>query len=493
MPIQVRNLGTLYTGQVLAPDGTIRIRPSPTNPSELIMTVVGSGGGGAPAAHASTHEDAGSDPLAGEFTGITRVGTLDELNVSGVVRIGTTTDLGMGFDPTILIYNPDSAEALSEATLIANADAAVPPVAQFMFGWRNDATGVVQRRYAFGGFADDPDGGGSRFFFLDNVLAEYLLVADENGNVGIGNFLGSIPGKLSLPTHTTAVGGFWLGTDVTLHRSAANEANVVATAGLKVNGTLVSLAGHAHSAADLTSGTIPDARFPATLPAVSGANLTNLDASDLASGTVPLARLSGITNAEIAAAAAIAWTKLSKTGSSLADLATRSASDLSSGTVPDARFPATLPAASGANLTALNATQLTSGAVPAARLTALPVPTQWISGSANTTDAVTWVTLATLTIPTTSSAGIEARIQGRSTASATAAGYHVRACSIRTTGLGAASIMAQAAIADCMGAGLVGAAFQFVVSGATVSIQAKGLAATTIAWTATLVSTIERT
>jgi len=32
------------------------------------------------------------------------------------------------------------------------------------------------------------------------------------------------------------------------------------------------------TAASLTSGTIPDARFPATLPAVSGANLTNLPA-----------------------------------------------------------------------------------------------------------------------------------------------------------------------------------------------------------------------
>mgnify|MGYP003108585547 FL=1 len=45
------------------------------------------------------------------------------------------------------------------------------------------------------------------------------------------------------------------------------------------------------NASNLTSGTIPDARFPATLPAISGTNLTNLDASDLASGTVPIARL----------------------------------------------------------------------------------------------------------------------------------------------------------------------------------------------------------
>ena len=45
-----------------------------------------------------------------------------------------------------------------------------------------------------------------------------------------------------------------------------------------------------HSAALLTSGTIPDARFPATLPTASGENLTDLDASNLASGTIPNAR-----------------------------------------------------------------------------------------------------------------------------------------------------------------------------------------------------------
>jgi hypothetical protein len=60
------------------------------------------------------------------------------------------------------------------------------------------------------------------------------------------------------------------------------------------------------NATELSSGTIPDARFPATLPATSGVNLTAL--------------------------------------------------------------PATLPAASGINLTALNATELTSGTVPVLRL-----------------------------------------------------------------------------------------------------------------------------
>ena len=40
------------------------------------------------------------------------------------------------------------------------------------------------------------------------------------------------------------------------------------------------------SAANLTSGTIPDARFPATLPAISGANLTGIN-TDLVSDTSP--------------------------------------------------------------------------------------------------------------------------------------------------------------------------------------------------------------
>jgi hypothetical protein len=81
------------------------------------------------------------------------------------------------------------------------------------------------------------------------------------------------------------------------------------------------------NASVLSSGTIPDARFPATLPAVSGTNLTNLNATAL-----------------------------------------------SSGTIPDARFPATLPAASGTNLTSLNASALASGTAPVARLAATGTP-----------------------------------------------------------------------------------------------------------------------
>ena len=49
------------------------------------------------------------------------------------------------------------------------------------------------------------------------------------------------------------------------------------------------------NATNLTSGTIPDARFPATLPAASGANLTSLPAANL-TGTLPAISGANLTN-----------------------------------------------------------------------------------------------------------------------------------------------------------------------------------------------------
>ncbi len=91
----------------------------------------------------------------------------------------------------------------------------------------------------------------------------------------------------------------------------------------------------------------------------------------------------------------VTWASVSKSGSSLADLATRSAADLSSGTLPDARFPATLPATSGVNLTALNASNLGSGTVPAARMPALTGDITTSAGAVATTLANTAVTAGT--------------------------------------------------------------------------------------------------
>ncbi len=130
----------------------------------------------------------------------------------------------------------------------------------------------------------------------------------------------------------------------------------------------------------------------------SGASLTALNATNLASGTVAAARLgsgSSITTkflrgdntwqtiSSTPEGTAILSTGESATNKYLStdgdgtcswatvDLTTLSATNLVSGTVPDARFPATLPAVSGANLTSLNASNIASGTIAAARVATL--------------------------------------------------------------------------------------------------------------------------
>ena len=101
---------------------------------------------------------------------------------------------------------------------------------------------------------------------------------------------------------------------VTFDSSAATNtlpANVVTTDGTQtltnksivasqLTGTLPAISGAnltSLNATNLTSGTVPDARFPATLPVASGTNLTSLSSAQL-TGTVPTAVLgSGVADA----------------------------------------------------------------------------------------------------------------------------------------------------------------------------------------------------
>lgn len=110
---------------------------------------------------------------------------------------------------------------------------------------------------------------------------------------------------------------------------------------------------------------------------------------------VPTFRALVLADLPVYGAGGITWAQVSKSGSTLADLATRSASDLTTGTLPDGRFPATLPAASGANLTALNATNLASGAVPAARMPAFTGDATSVAGAVALTLAASGVAAGT--------------------------------------------------------------------------------------------------
>jgi len=98
--------------------------------------------------------------------------------------------------------------------------------------------------------------------------------------------------------------------------SGATTGDVVTanSSGVTVTGsvTATSLSGSGSSitalnASNLGSGTVPDARFPATLPAASGANLTSLNASNLSTGTIPSGILA-VTQAAKTATTTIATT-----------------------------------------------------------------------------------------------------------------------------------------------------------------------------------------
>ena len=77
------------------------------------------------------------------------------------------------------------------------------------------------------------------------------------------------------------------GTIIQVSSASISDAGLLTAASFSGNGSLLT----ALNATELTTGTIPNARFPATLPVASGANLTTLNAEQLTSGTVPVSRL----------------------------------------------------------------------------------------------------------------------------------------------------------------------------------------------------------
>ena len=165
---------------------------------------------------------------------------------------------------------------------------------------------------------------------IGNTNTTYYSIVNENGEfeVGIGTVTDAATDTLSRDTilsssNSDAAVNFSAGTKDVFCTLPASKSVILDSSGNIVanNGSnLTNL-----NADNLASGTVPDARFPATLPAANGSALTDLNATNLASGTVP-----------------------------------------------DARFPATLPAANGSALTALNATNIASGTLSSDRLPTVP-------------------------------------------------------------------------------------------------------------------------
>jgi hypothetical protein len=106
-------------------------------------------------------------------------------------------------------------------------------------------------------------------------------------------------------------------------------------------------------------------------------SLANINANDISTGTLNTARLptvpttkggTGLTTIGTAGQVLKVNSGATALEYGTVDLANLSATSLTSGTIPDARFPATLPAISGANLTSLNASNLSSGTIASARI-----------------------------------------------------------------------------------------------------------------------------
>ncbi len=107
------------------------------------------------------------------------------------------------------------------------------------------------------------------------------------------------------------------------------------------------------NATQLTSGTVPDARFPATLPASSGVNLTALNATQLTSGTVPVLRLgaSGTRDATTYLRGDNTWATVSGGGAASDSFATISVAGQSSVVADSATDTLTLVAGTGITIT----------------------------------------------------------------------------------------------------------------------------------------------
>ena len=245
--------------------------------------------------------------VAGKVTEIGLLGT--SANISNMATLGTSTN----------ISNMSTLGGITNLTNLANAHASITNVANSLasvnnFGevyrvassapssslnsgdlYFNTSTNVLNVYGASGwqNAGSSVNGTSERYKYVASGTPTTLSGADANGNT-----LAYDAGFIDVYLNGIKMVN---GTDVTVTSGSS-----IVFASALTNGDIVEAVTYGTfsvanmNASNLTSGTVPDARFPATLPAISGANLTNLpvdltnlNATNLTSGTVPTARLSG--------------------------------------------------------------------------------------------------------------------------------------------------------------------------------------------------------
>ena len=145
--------------------------------------------------------------------------------------------------------------------------------------------------------------------------SDYAWVSDQTG----ASYANSdVDTHLNVSGATTGQILIWNGSDYAWVSEAGITTSIINANTLNVTGVVTATSFNGNlDASDLASGTIPDARFPATLPTASGANLTNLPSSQL-TGALPAidgSALTGIT------ASSVSRTTTTATTSSIAQAA----------------------------------------------------------------------------------------------------------------------------------------------------------------------------
>ncbi len=162
----------------------------------------------------------------------------------------------------------------------------------------------------------------------------------------------------------------------------------------KTGSSLADLA--TRSAADLSSGTLPDARFPATLPAVNGSALTNLSGAQIVAGTVADARIASALTGKT-------YNGVTLTGSSAPSLAITGTSTVSGTNTGD---QTTVSGNAGTATALLNARTIGGSSFDGtANVTSFPIPGA-IGSVTPSTGAFTTVNGITLTGSSTPSLAV---------------------------------------------------------------------------------------